>query len=604
MSTSEEYFIGIDVGTGSARAALVKENGTILASATQNTKTFRSPTSAVIFEQSTVNTWAAICTCTKKVLEMTGIKPESIGGIGFDATCSLAVTDLEGNPVSISQSEELGKFGERDIILWADHRAEEEANLINSTGSVVLDYVGGTMSLEMEIPKILWLKRHMPQELFAKCMFFDLPDYLTYKATGSLARSNCSLVCKCSFIPPGVANSKGWNSDFLAQIGLQDLVDEKFDRLGGTPGENGSMVLTAGQPVGHGLSKGSAADLGLVEGTPVGSAVIDAYAGWIGTVAARYKSGVDGSELSPPPSLSDSQHFLAAVAGTSTCHLIQSPNGIFVPGVWGPYMNALFPGWWMNEGGQSSTGQLIDFTITTHPAYPTLKERAQAENTSIHKILADTLEQMRVDAGVETLTELSKDLHMYPDLHGNRSPLADPRMRGSITGLALDSSLDDLALKFNITLEAIALQTKHIIDEMNSKGYDVQAIYMSGGQAANTSLMQLLSNVCNVPIILPHSHSAAVVVGSAMLGRFAAEVSERLGRQALKAQAEAESASYETRERLWSIMVEMTQPGTRIEPSATPKEARLLQAKYKIFRESIEIQRRWRKEIKDAAAGV
>jgi len=258
----------------------------------------------------------------------------------------------------------------------------------------------------------------------------------------------------------------------------------------------------------------------------------------------------------------------------------------------------------MNEGGQSSTGQLIDFMITTHPAYSTLKEKAQAENTNIHKVLTDTLERMRVEAGVETLTELSKDLHIYPDLHGNRSPLADPRMRGSITGLALDSSLNDLALKFNVTLEAIALQTKHIIDEMNSKGYDVEAIYMSGGQAANASLMQLLSNVCNVPIILPHSYSAAVVVGSAMLGRFAAEVSESIGKQALKAQGEAESASYDAKERLWSIMVEMTQPGTRIEPGATPKEVRLLQAKYKIFRESIEIQRRWRKEMQDAVAGV
>jgi ribulose kinase len=34
--------------------------------------------------------------------------------------------------------------------------------------------------------------------------------------------------------------------------------------------------LTAGQPVGNGLTKQAAEDLGLVEGTPVGSAVIDA----------------------------------------------------------------------------------------------------------------------------------------------------------------------------------------------------------------------------------------------------------------------------------------------------------------------------------------
>ena len=49
------------------------------------------------------------------------------------------------------------------------------------------------------------------------------------------------------------------------------------------------------------------------------------------------------------------------------------------------------------------------------------------------------------------------------------------------------------------------------------------------------------------------------------------------------------------------VQVEMTPPGTLIAPSASPKEKRLLEAKYKIFRESIEIQQRWRKEMEEAA---
>ena len=36
----------------------------------------------------------------------------------------------------------------------------------------------------------------------------------------------------------------------------------------------------------------------------------------------------------------------------------QSPEGIFVDGVWGPYKDPIIQGWWMNEGGQSSTGQV------------------------------------------------------------------------------------------------------------------------------------------------------------------------------------------------------------------------------------------------------
>lgn len=46
-------------------------------------------------------------------------------------------------------------------------------------------------------------------------------------------------------------------------------------QVGGLPGKNG-LILTAGQPVGRGLSKKAAEELGLKEGTAVGSAVIDA----------------------------------------------------------------------------------------------------------------------------------------------------------------------------------------------------------------------------------------------------------------------------------------------------------------------------------------
>jgi len=110
---------------------------------------------------------------------------------------------------------------------------------------------------------------------------------------------------------------------------------------------------------------------------------------------------------------------------------------------------------------------------------------------------------------------------------------------------------------------------------------------MSGGQAKNAALMQLFANTCDIPVVVPHDSGTAVVLGAAMLGRFAGEAPRNMTPQN---QAEA----------LWKVMVSMTPPGTLIPNAASEPEKKLLEAKYKIFRESIDIQKRWRQEMYDA----
>lgn len=425
-------------------------------------------------------------------------------------------------------------------------------------------------------------------------MFFDLPDYLTYRATGSKARSNCSLVCKCSYVPPGVDGSTlGWQPDFFKQIGLEDLIENNFEQLGGIPGRGG-IVLTAGQPVGQGLSEQAASELGLEKGTAVGSGLIDAYAGWVGTIAAKSTNGPQEDT-----NLIDSQYRLAAIAGTSTCHCVQSPNGILVDGVWGPYKHAVFPGMWMNEGGQSSTGQLIDFIIETHPASTKLKEMSKEKGENMFTILHSILDDLSKSQKLPSLSHLTHDLTIYPDLHGNRSPLADSSMRGLISGLRLDQSLNDLALKYFATLEAISLQTRHIIESMNQKGHKIKSLYMSGGQVKNKVFMQLIADVCGIQVQLPFSHSASVVAGSAILGRFAYDLKDGKG-ITIESQKQAEEASFAHRDHLWNLMTEMTKPGTLVFPTTDEKRKALLDAKYTVFREAIETQRRWRDIVQKA----
>lgn len=164
------------------------------------------------------------------------IDPNTIRGIGFDATCSLTVfSQDEDKPVSITGPKFNNADGnDRNVILWLDHRPVEETKKINATNHNLLRYVGGTMSIEMEMPKLLWLKNNMPKELFDKCKFYDLADALTHMATGNETRSFCSVVCKQGYVPVGVDGSvKGWQGDFLTEIGLGELAEDGFKRLGG-----------------------------------------------------------------------------------------------------------------------------------------------------------------------------------------------------------------------------------------------------------------------------------------------------------------------------------------------------------------------------------
>ncbi|XRM45958.1 hypothetical protein ABZX51_009022 [Aspergillus tubingensis] len=440
------------------------------------------------------------------------------------------------------------------------------------------------MSIEMEIPKVLWLKNHMPKELFDQCKFFDLADALTYIATGAEQRSFCSVVCKQGYVPVGVDGSvKGWQEDFLEEIGLKDLSEDDFKRMGGVDG-NGNY-LSAGELVGT-LCDRAASELGLPPGIAIGSGVIDAYAGWIGTVGA--KVDLELEQLSSDVAKNDkAQAFsrLAAVAGTSTCHLAMSPDPVFVPGVWGPYRDTIQPGYWMAEGGQSATGELLKHVIETHPAFNQALSIAESYNANIYEYLNEHLREMVHDQKAPSISYLGRHVFFYGDLWGNRSPIADSAMTGSLIGMTSDKSVDGLAIHYYATLEFIALQTRQIVETMNKAGHSLASIFMSGSQCQNDILVKLIASACDMPVLIPRYIHAAVCHGAAMLGAKAAS-------------ADAEGKT----EDLWSIMDRMSKPGKKVVPTTDETEKALLDAKYKVFLEQCYKQQEYRALVDQAVA--
>lgn len=57
------YFIGVDVGTGSARAALVNANGKVVKMYSKHIQTWNPCLDN--YEQSSENIWSVVCECVK-----------------------------------------------------------------------------------------------------------------------------------------------------------------------------------------------------------------------------------------------------------------------------------------------------------------------------------------------------------------------------------------------------------------------------------------------------------------------------------------------------------------------------------------------------------
>ncbi|KAI0484422.1 Nup93/Nic96-domain-containing protein [Xylariaceae sp. FL0804] len=580
----QDYYIGIDVGTGSARACLIDSDGDIKALASEAIKLWQPQQG--YYEQSTTDIWHCICHCVQRVVHQSGVDTSHIKGVGFDATCSLAVFSHDTDePMTVTGPDFENDGNDRNVVLWLDHRPVEETDKINATGHNLLRYVGGKMSIEMEIPKVLWLKNNMPPELFDRCKFYDLTDALTHLATGNEIRSFCSTVCKQGYVPVGVDGSvKGWQEDFYETIGLGDLVKDDFKRMGGVDGVNG-RYLSAGELVGT-LSDTASKQMGLPSGIAVGSGVIDAYAGWIGTVGAKVDTEYGhADETHPANDLAQASTRLAAVAGTSTCHLAMSEKPVFVNGVWGPYRDVLIPGFWLAEGGQSATGELLRHVIETHPAHKEVLPLAEAMHMNIYDYMNSHLRELAEKSSAPTVSYLGRHFFFYGDLWGNRSPVADPNMKGSVIGLSPDSSVDGLALYYYATMEFIALQTRQIIEAMNTSGHNIQTIFMSGSQCQNDMLMDLIATACNMPVLVPRYVHAAVVHGAAMLGAKAAS-------------ADAEGNT----ENLWSIMDRMSKPGRLVKPGKNANEKKLLDAKYDVFLEQCRTQQEYRNKVDQATS--
>lgn len=537
-----QFVVGVDVGTGSARAGVFTPDGEMLGSASTPINIWRPQPDFV--EQSSEDIWRAVCTSVHEAVLKSAVSSSDICGISFDATCSLVVLDQNDEPLSV----DIEGDSQRNIIVWMDHRALAETDSINAGGYEVLKYVGGKLSPEMETPKLLWIKKHLPDTWVKAGKFLDLADYLTYRSTGIDARSLCTVVCKWTY-----DGYKGaWDRNFFNAIGLEDLFDK-------------GCVVDDVRPMGTylgGLLPKAALELGLSTQCAVGVGIIDAHAGGLGVLGAVWEGlpATDESLL---------ETGLALIGGTSNCHMAVSREPIFIEGIWGPYFGAMVPGVWLTEGGQSSAGSAIDHVVADHANASRLKAACDDQGVTVYELLNGEIERLTTEQNMPYSAMLTRDLHVLPYFLGNRSPNADPHARAIIDGLSLDESITSHALRYYATVQAVAYGTRDIVRAMNDAGYSIDTLFVTGGGTRNPLWLQEHADATGIRLVLPRE-AEAVLLGAAILAANAAGLYPSVP----------------------AAMQAMSHAGSVVEPN--PAAASFHSAKFGIFREMYQEQLRRR----------
>ncbi len=452
MSGRGGLLLGLDVGTQSLRAALVDRYGRTVAYGVAPIETnYPRPTWA---EQDPESWWTAARVAVHSAMDAAGVGPDEVAAVGLDCTaCTVVACDADARPLC-------------PALLWMDQRAFREAEDISATGDPVLRYVSGRVSPEWMLPKALWLKRNRPDLYETAARVVEGTDWMMQRLTGDWTLSLNHVAVKWNYARP----DGGWPMGLLRAVGLADLV-EKWP----------TQIVPLGRGDGR-LCRRAAEELGLSMDIPVAQGGIDAYLGMIGLGATN-----DGD--------------VAVIVGSSTCHLAQSREGVFGSGVGGCYPDATIEGLYTLEAGQTATGSILDW-YRRHFAGA---QRQEAERRGVHIFEVLDEQAAAVPPGSEGLV-------VRDDWQGNRSPYKNPQARGAIVGLSLAHGPGHL---FRAIYEATACGTRHILEDAQAHGLNVERIFVGGGGAKSTLWLQIHADVLNRPIHLARD-SEACALGSAM----------------------------------------------------------------------------------------
>ncbi|WP_197374002.1 ribulokinase [Mycolicibacterium baixiangningiae] len=480
--SSETYTVGVDFGTLSGRALVVRVGDGYEMSSAEHAYEHGVVTEALPGRAARLpSLWAlqvpadyvsVLRTAVPEAIAAAGVDPSDVIGIGTDFTaCTMVPVRDDGTPLC-----ELDEFADRPHAyakLWRHHSPQPQADRINTVaaarGESWLPRYGGLISSEWEFAKALEILDEDPEVYRAIDHFVEAADWIVWQLCGTYVRNACSAGYK------GIRQDGRYPSrEFLAEVrpGFADFVTDKLDhRIGRLGDRAGTLTAQAAQWT------------GLPQGIPVAVGNVDAHV----TAAAA-------DALQPGQ--------LVAIMGTSTCHVMNSDVLREVPGMCGVVDGGISGGSWGYEAGQSGVGDIFGWFVA-NCVPENYHVEARRRGLSLHGYLTELASRQRV--GQHGLVAL--DWHS-----GNRSVLVDHELSGVMIGQTLETTCVDM---YRALLEATAFGTRMIVETFVASGVPVNELVVAGGLLKNRLLMQIYADAVGLPLsVVPSTQAPAL--GSAI----------------------------------------------------------------------------------------
>ena len=418
-----KLFIGVDLGTSAVKLSLVDKKGAIVKEVNREYPLyFPQPGWS---EQKPEDWWAGVCGGMRELL--VGVDASQVAGIGCGGQMhGLVVLDADDAVI-------------RPAILWNDGRTQEEVDYLNNEiGRDRLSALTANIAFAgFTAPKILWMKKHEPEN-FARIRKIMLPkDYINYMLTGV----HCCDYSDASGMLLLDVQHKRWSQEMLAICGVSEAQMPRLFESFEVVGEVNTEL---------------AAELGLPEGVRVVAGAGDNAAAAVGTGVV----GEGGCNLS---------------LGTSGTLFISSKS-------FGVDPNNALHAFAHADGGFHLMGCMLSAA-------------------SCNKWFCDEILKTKDYAAEQTdITDdrLGRN-HVFflPYLMGERSPINDVNARGTFTGLTMDSSRADLV---QAVLEGVAFAIRDSFEVARSLGLSIPRSWICGGGAKSPLWRKIFANVLGIPL--------------------------------------------------------------------------------------------------------